>query len=59
MFTIKNAVRTDVVTYGPAVLHDILIAANEREQLCILLALNCGMYQADIARLTRDEVDVR
>ena len=34
-----------------------LKAANERQKLYLLLALNCGMYPVDIAMLSQDEVD--
>ena len=34
-----------------------LNAANERTRLYLLLMLNCGMYQGDIANLHPDEVD--
>jgi integrase len=36
---------------------DILEAAVERTRLYLLLMLNCGMYQSDIADLRQDEVD--
>jgi integrase len=58
VFTINNAVRADVKPYPPALLATLLGGANEREQLYVMLALNCGMYQSDIGRLTLDEINV-
>ena len=36
----------------------LLNAANQRQKLYLLLALNCGMYTVDIALLRQDEVDL-
>lgn len=58
VFKISNATRTDVKPYPPALLGALLRGANEREQLYILLGLNCGMYQSDIGRLTLDEINL-
>jgi integrase len=41
-----------------ALLKALLLRANDRERLYIMLALNCGMYQSDIGRLTLDEINL-
>ncbi len=48
-----------VVVYEKAEITKLLKAASERTQLYILLMLNCGMTQVDIADLTHAEVDWR
>lgn len=58
VFVVRNAVRADVKPYGTALLKPLLLRANDRERLYIMLALNCGMYQSDIGRLTLDEINV-
>jgi integrase len=58
VFTIKNAIRTDIKPYTMDELKQLLAMARERERLYVMLALNCGMYQSDIGRLTLDEVNV-
>jgi integrase len=58
VFSVKNATRTDVKPYALALLKALLRGANEREQLYVMLALNCGMYPSDIGRLTLDEINL-
>jgi integrase len=46
-------------TYTKQELHAFFKAANGQHKLHILLALNCGMYEVDIANLLRTEIDLR
>jgi integrase len=43
--------------FSDAEVRTILAAATERTRLLVLLMLNCGMYQSDIADLGTNEVD--
>jgi len=54
--TFKVAAKT-VETIAPEDLKKILGTDDDRVKLWVLLALNCGMSQADIAELRHDEVD--
>ena len=47
----------EVVTYTTAEIRTLLCGASERTRLYILLMLNCGMTQKDIADLLHTEVD--
>ncbi len=58
VFSVRNAVRADVKPYGMELLKALLVRANDRERLYIMLALNCGMYQSDMSRLTLDEINI-
>jgi len=46
-----------VTTWEMDEIAELLEAANERMRLFILLMLNCGMYQSDIAALKHEQVD--
>ncbi|WP_020474433.1 tyrosine-type recombinase/integrase [Zavarzinella formosa] len=49
-----------IETFSPAEVRDILAACDDRSErlkLYVLLMLNCGMYQNDIAELRKDEVN--
>ena len=47
----------DPVVFTKEEIKTLLNAANPRQKLYLLLALNCGMYPVDIALLRQDEVD--
>jgi integrase len=49
----------EIRTYTNYELHEFFKAAQGQHKLHILLALNCGMYEVDIARLLRREIDLR
>ena len=48
---------TDIKTFTIAEIRTLLDAATERSRLYLLLMLNCGMTQVDIAKLRPEEVD--
>jgi integrase len=56
-FRFNHSAATVIETFTPAEVKDLLGAANDRTRLYLLLMLNCGMYQNDIAELRPDEVD--
>ncbi|HEY8748926.1 MAG TPA: hypothetical protein VIM11_13175, partial [Tepidisphaeraceae bacterium] len=58
-FAVPHAIRTDIKTHGAPELKAMLGAATERTRLFAMLALNCGMYQSDIGRLTLDEINLK
>ena len=45
------------VLFTLAELKTLLDAATDHQRLYVLLALNCGMYPSDIAKLKQSEVD--
>lgn len=57
-FIVKKATTTAVNIPTTTDLARIVGNADDRQRLAVLLALNCGMYQADIGRLTLDEIDL-
>ncbi|HEY1684051.1 MAG TPA: hypothetical protein VGG19_04765 [Tepidisphaeraceae bacterium] len=58
VFMVANAMRTNIEIPSIPELKTILVAADEWQRLHIMLALNCGMYQADIGRLTLSVVNI-
>ncbi|WP_422929744.1 tyrosine-type recombinase/integrase [Singulisphaera sp. PoT] len=59
-FRFNHSVAAKIETFTVGEVRDILTACDgfsERTRLYILLMLNCGMYQNDIAELRADEVD--
>lgn len=58
-FSVGKAAKK-IKTYSCGELRTLLMALQgDDEQLCYtMLALNCGMYQADIGRLTLDEINL-
>jgi integrase len=59
-FRFNHSVAAKIETFKVAELQTILKRAGDvslRTQLCVLLMLNCGMYQNDIAELKAEEVD--
>lgn len=57
-FAVRKATRTDVNIPTIADVKRILDAADDWQRLFVMLALNCGMYQADIGRLTLSELNL-
>jgi integrase len=57
-FFVKNAKKSNVKIPTAADAKVILSHATGHARLMTLLALNCGMYAADIGRLTLDEVNL-
>ncbi len=47
----------EIIVFTVDEIKQLLEAASERKRLYLLLALNCGMYPVDIAKLRHDEVD--
>jgi integrase len=58
IFGVSGAVRTDIKTATSATLKKLLEISSDRQRLYIMLALNCGMYQADIGYLQPSEIDI-
>ncbi|WP_165252159.1 site-specific integrase [Paludisphaera soli] len=56
-FRFNHSVASRIETFTVAEVRAALAAANDRTRLFILLCINCGMYQNDIAELRPDEVD--
>ncbi len=56
-FRFNHSVAAKIETFTVEEVRAILDAANERMRLYLLLMLNCGQYQMDIAELRADEVD--
>lgn len=54
---IKGMGASEVQTADPETLEKLLAAADGRQKLYLLLMLNCGFTQSDIAQLLQDEVD--
>jgi integrase len=52
-----ESVKQKIVTFSDEEIQTLLIGASERTRLYILLALNCGFTQADIASLKQSEVN--
>ena len=53
--TVTSGIVTPYKTDDVKTLIDLI--ANDQTKLFVLLALNCGMLQGDIAKLQQDEVD--
>jgi integrase len=61
-FRFNHSVATRIETFTPAEVRELLETCDgfsERTKLYLLLMLNCGMYQNDIAELLADDVDWR
>jgi integrase len=56
-FRFNHSVAAEIETFTAEEVHALLAAAPERTRLYLLLMLNCGMYQNDIAELRQQEVD--
>lgn len=58
-FRFNHSAASRIETFTVGELRELLEAATQRTRLYLLLMLNCGMYQNDIAELRDDEVDWR
>jgi integrase len=56
-FRFNHSVAVEIETFTAEEVRALLEAASERMRLYLLLMLNCGMYQNDIAELRQQEVD--
>ncbi|MGE5609921.1 MAG: hypothetical protein ACM359_11755, partial [Bacillota bacterium] len=57
--TVPNATKTDIQVYGLDELKKMMQAtAGTISQLDLMMGLNCAMYEADLGRLRRDEIDL-
>lgn len=56
-FRFNHSVASKIETFSPEEVRALLAAANERIRLYVLLMIQCGMYQNDVAELRHDEVD--
>lgn len=56
-FRFNASAAKKIETFNPEEIRELLAASTERTRLFILLMLNCGQYQNDIAELRQDEID--
>ncbi len=55
---VRKAKSTAITTYNEHQLKSFFRKADAHERLLLLLCLNCGMYAADIGRLTKTEINL-
>ncbi|WP_165073872.1 tyrosine-type recombinase/integrase [Paludisphaera rhizosphaerae] len=56
-FKFNHSVAAEIEVFAVEEVRALLAAAPERMRLCLLLMVQCGMYQNDVAELKQSEVD--